>query len=320
MIDKLANNISKVIVGKNEEIEKILAAFISGGHVLIEDIPGVGKTSLSKAIARSIDLKYSRIQFTPDLMPFDVIGISIYSKLSDDFIFKPGAVFSNILLADEINRASPKTQSSLLEAMGEFQITVDDKKYKLDKPSFVIATQNPSNYEGTFPLPEAQLDRFMIKISLGYPSYEDELRLLLKNDLIEDSNLLKAVFDKSEFLSIMDDVTKVFVDKSISRYILDIISKTRSNENVVLGCSPRASKSLQSIVKGVAYLKNRNYVIPEDVIYIAKEVLSHRIMLSPKAKYNNILEVDVIDQIIKETEIPKVSSERILWRIGRFLL
>ncbi|MGB3365908.1 MAG: MoxR family ATPase [Acidaminobacteraceae bacterium] len=307
MINKLIENISKVIVGKNEETKKILAAFISGGHVLIEDIPGVGKTSLSKSIASSIDLKYSRIQFTPDIMPFDVIGISIYSTSSDDFIFKPGAVFSNILLADEINRASPKTQSSLLEAMGEAQITVDDKKYELDKPFFVIATQNPSDYEGTFPLPEAQLDRFMIKVSLGYPSYEDELRLLTNDNVLDDASMLDTIFEKKELLHMMNEVKEVFIDKSLSMYILDIITKTRSHKDLSLGASPRASKSFQSIVKGVAYINDRSYVIPEDIIYIAKDVLAHRIMLSPKAKYNNILACEIIDEIIRGTDIPNVS-------------
>lgn len=307
MIDKLIDNISKVIVGKNEEIKKILAAFISGGHVLIEDIPGVGKTSLSKSIASSIDLKYSRIQFTPDLMPFDVIGISIYSSTNSEFIFKAGAIFSNILLADEINRASPKTQSSLLEAMGESQITIDDKKYELDKPFFVIATQNPSDYEGTFPLPEAQLDRFMIKLSLGYPSYEDELRLLTNDNILDNTSLLETVFEKKELLRIMGEVDDVFVDRSLSKYILDIVSKTRLHKDVSLGASPRASKSFQMLVKGVAYINDRSYVIPEDIIYIAKDVLAHRIILNSKARYNKVLASDVIDQIIKETDVPRVS-------------
>lgn len=311
MIDKLIDNISKVIVGKNEEIKKILAAFISGGHVLIEDIPGVGKTSLSKSIANSINLKYSRIQFTPDLMPFDVIGISIYSSSSDEFIFKAGAVFSNILLADEINRASPKTQSSLLEAMGEGQITVDDIKYKLDKPFFVIATQNPSDYAGTFPLPEAQIDRFMIKISLGYPNYEDELRLLTATNVLEDASMLECIFEKSDLLRIMAEVEDVFIDKSISKYILDIVYRTRNHDDVSLGVSPRASKSLQKIVKGVAYINARSYVIPEDINYIAREVLAHRIILSSKAKYNNIKALDIIDKIIMETDIPKVSVAKL---------
>lgn len=309
MIDKLIDNISKVIVGKDEEIKKILAAFISGGHVLIEDIPGVGKTSLSKAIAASINLKYSRIQFTPDLMPFDVIGVSIYSASSDDFIFKPGAVFSNILLADEINRASPKTQSSLLEAMGESQITVDDKKYKLDRPFFVIATQNPSNYEGTFPLPEAQLDRFMIKISIGYPSYDDELKLLSDENIISDASKLKSIFQKEELIQIIDEVEDVFIDPSISRYILDIIYRTRKHESISLGCSPRASKSFQMICKGIAYINSRNYVIPEDVKYIAKEVLAHRIVLKAKSRYKGETSLEIIDEIIKETDIPRVSVE-----------
>ena len=310
MIDKLIDNISKVIVGKDEKIRKILAAFISGGHVLIEDIPGVGKTSLSKALAASINLKYSRIQFTPDLMPFDVIGISIYSSTEDNFIFKPGAIFSNILLADEINRASPKTQSSLLEAMGESQITVDDNKYELERPFFVIATQNPSDYEGTFPLPEAQLDRFMIKISLGYPNYDDELKLLTDKTVLESSSMLDSIFEKEELSRIMDEVKDVFIDKSISKYILDLISKTRDHESISLGCSPRASKSFQMIAKGVAYINNRNYVIPEDVIYIAKEVLAHRIILTPKARYNSVLSIEIIDEIIRVTDIPRVSVSK----------
>ena len=309
-MDKLIKNISRVIVGKEEQIKKILAALISEGHVLIEDIPGVGKTSLSKAIARSINLNYSRIQFTPDLMPSDVIGISIYSTSRENFIFKPGAVFTNILLADEINRASPKTQSSLLEAMGEGQITVDDKTYKLEKPFFVIATQNPSEYEGTFPLPKAQLDRFMIRLSLGYPSYEEELRLLTSSEILADPSMLDYVFEKDQLLNIIEEVKDVFVDKSISRYIMDIILKTRNMEGILLGASPRAAKSLQMIAKGVAYMNGRTYVIPEDVAYIGRDVLSHRIVLSQRSRYEGISSFDLIGQIIEETDIPKVSVEK----------
>lgn len=309
-MDKIIENISRVIVGKEEQIKKILAALISEGHVLIEDIPGVGKTSLSKAIARSINLNYSRIQFTPDLMPSDVIGISIYSTSRENFIFKAGAVFTNILLADEINRASPKTQSSLLEAMGEGQITVDDKTYKLEKPFFVIATQNPSEYEGTFPLPKAQLDRFMIRLSLGYPSYEDELRLLTSSEILADPSMLDYVFEKGQLLNIIEQVKDVFVDKSISRYIMDIIIKTRNMEGILLGASPRAAKSLQMIAKGVAYMNGRTYVIPEDVAYIGRDVLSHRIVLSQRSRYEGISSYELIGQIIEETDIPKVSVEK----------
>lgn len=307
MIEKLIDNISKVIVGKEDQITKIVAAFISGGHVLIEDIPGVGKTSLSKALARSIDVDYSRVQFTPDLMPSDILGITIYSKEREGFLFNKGPIFSNIVLADEINRASPKSQSSLLEAMEERQITMDGKIYGLESPFLVIGTQNPVDYEGTFPLPEAQLDRFMIRISLGYPEFSQELRLLTDDDGVYQIEDISSVMGKDDFADVIDKVKKVNVSESVSRYILDIVTGTRSHHDAVLGCSPRASKNLQSMAKGIAYIRGRDYVIPEDVQQVATEVLSHRVILRAEARYRGVSQSDFIQEIVKNTKIPKVT-------------
>lgn len=307
MIDRLIGNISKVIVGKETEITKIVAAFISGGHVLIEDIPGVGKTSLSKALAKSIDVDYSRVQFTPDLMPSDILGITIYSKERERFLFNKGPIFSNIVLADEINRASPKSQSSLLEAMEERQVTMDGEVYGLSSPFLVIGTQNPVDYEGTFPLPEAQLDRFMIRISLGYPEFSQELKLLTGDEDVYELENINSVMNQEDFLEILKNVKDVKVSESISRYILDLVTSTRNHHDVVLGCSPRASKNLQNIAKGIAYISNRDYVIPEDVQNIAVQVLAHRVILRAEARYRGVTQNGFIEEIVKNTKIPKVT-------------
>lgn len=300
----IRENINTVIKGKPEVVKLTLTVLLAEGHLLLEDVPGVGKTTLANAIAKSIDCSFSRIQFTPDTLPSDVTGCSIYNMKTGEFDFVPGAVMNNIILADEINRTSPKTQACLLEVMQERQVTVDSKTMPLERPFMVIATQNPSDFLGTYILPEAQLDRFMLRLSIGYPSSNDESIML--SDMLKGitNENLKAVATKEDVIKMQDEVKKVSVCKDINDYAVAITSATRDNENISLGASPRATISLIRAAQAAAFIDGRDYVIPDDIQYLAPFALSHRIVLSTSAKISNITEESIIENIIKNTKVP----------------
>lgn len=306
LIEKIVDNIEKVIIGKREEIYNIMKGMIAGGHILIEDVPGVGKTTLIKAIKESLNLSYSRIQFTPDLLPSDITGISIYNASTGKFSFNKGPIFSNIVLADEINRTSPKTQSALLEVMEEMQVSEGGVTYELEKPFFIMATENPIEYEGTFSLPEAQLDRFMIKVHLGYPSKMDEVYIL---NLYREENplsILEAVASKEDIINLQEQVRKIKVNNEINKYIINIIEVTRNHKDIVLGASTRASLALLRIAQATAFIKGREYVIPEDIKENVKLVLSHRLILTNGSAARNMTADNVLDEIMKFVSTPKV--------------
>ncbi len=306
IIKNILNNIESVIIGKNEAVEDILKGIMAGGHILIEDVPGVGKTTLIKALAKSINLSFSRIQFTPDLLPSDITGISIYNKQEMEFQFKKGPIFSNIVLADEINRTSPKTQSALLEVMEERQVSEGNYTYKLDRPFVVLATQNPVEYEGTFLLPEAQLDRFIIKVRVGYPSRQQEINILEIYRKKEPLEELVPVASGRDILYLQKMVKEIRVAADINRYIVDIVNATRSNNYISLGASPRASLSLLRIAQSTALLKGRSYVIPEDVKENIIPVLGHRIIISSLGKSKGYSQESLLEQLINKVSVPKV--------------
>ncbi|MDI6861062.1 MAG: MoxR family ATPase [Caldisericia bacterium] len=305
-INLLIKNISKVIVGKDEAIKKAIITLISGGHLLIEDVPGVGKTMLAKSIAKSINLDFKRIQFTPDLLPSDIIGITVYNEKTKEFEFKKGPIFSNIILADEINRSTPKTQSALLEAMEERQVTVDGITYPLNEPFFVIATENPIEYEGTFPLPEAQLDRFFMKIEIGYPNKEDEILLLSRVQLKHPIEDLEEVIKKEEIVEIQKEVKKVYIDESLKEYIVNLGKELREDDDIYLGPSPRSLIILMRVSQGKAYIEGRDFVVPDDIKSLFESVMSHRIILKPESKLKGITEKEVIERAIQRVEVPIV--------------
>ncbi|AOT73285.1 hypothetical protein Gferi_24310 [Geosporobacter ferrireducens] len=301
-------NMETVVVGKQEAIEKIVIALLCRGHILIEDVPGVGKTTLAQALARSIDCSFSRIQFTPDLIPSDLLGVSIYNQKEGVFQFIKGPIHSQIILADEINRTSPKTQSSLLEVMQEQQITVDGTTYKISDPFMVIATQNPIEYEGTFPLPEAQLDRFLFKITLGYPSLQEEIKVIQRKQDPEKFHQLEPVVSPIEISAAREAVEGIYVDGSIEEYIVKLIRATREDEHILLGASPRAAAGLYHAAKAYAYIKKRSYLLPDDVKNIIYSALTHRLIMTPEAKFKGYKSIDVIESIIKKVNVPLVRS------------
>ncbi|MGB9813811.1 MAG: AAA family ATPase [Thermovenabulum sp.] len=303
-IKDVLNNIEKVVIGKTHVIELLLTALLADGHVLLEDVPGVGKTLMAKAIARSLDLEFKRIQFTPDMLPQDVLGINIYNQKTGDFVFNAGPIMTNILLADEINRATPRTQSSLLEAMEERQFTVDGVTRKLKAPFLVIATQNPVEMEGTFPLPEAQLDRFIMKVDMGYPQLEEEKLILRRFGMENPLDEIKPVLNGMELLAMREQVKKVNFDESLENYMLTIVRETRNHPAVKLGASPRASLLFYRCAKAFAAIKGRDYVIPDDIKYLAKPVLNHRLVLNYESVIKNYKPVDVLDDILKNTPVP----------------
>ena len=300
---EIMDNIKKVIKGKDDVIEKVLIATLSKGHILIEDVPGVGKTTLANALAQSMDLSYKRVQFTPDLMPSDIIGINIYDKNTGDFSFKKGPIFNHIFLADEINRTSPKTQSSLLQAMEEGEVSTDNKDYILEEPFMVLATQNPLEYQGTFPLPEAQLDRFLMKISIGYPKEDFEMEILNNYENINPKNL-NAVANKEDILGMQKKVESLVAHRDIIKYIVEISNATRNSKNIQLGISPRASIDLLKAAKSKAFLENRDYVIPDDVKEMVIPVFNHRIILSPEARIERKTPEAILKGLLKTIFVP----------------
>jgi MoxR-like ATPase len=306
IIEKIVDNVEKVIIGKRAEIINIMKGILADGHILIEDVPGVGKTTLIKAITKSVNLTFSRIQFTPDLLPSDIIGVSIYNAKVNDFEFKKGPIFANIILADEINRTSPKTQSALLEVMEEKQVSEGINTYFLKRPFIVMATQNPIEYEGTFPLPEAQLDRFMIKVKIGYPSEYDEVSILNIYKEEEPLNNLQAVASAEDIIEIQKLVRKVHVNNDLNKYIVNIVNATRHNKSLALGASTRASLALQRISQATALIKGRDYVIPEDIKENVKLVLSHRLIPTSSAKANKHNSDSIISEVLNTIQVPKV--------------
>ena len=305
LLTQIVDNVEKVIVGKREEIEMVLVALMCGSHVLIEDIPGTGKTSLVSALSRSIACEFSRIQFTPDILPSDITGFSVYNQKNASFEYRPGAVMSNLVLADEINRTSPKTQSSLLEVMEEKQVTVDGHTLPMANPFMVIATQNPIEYLGTFPLPEAQLDRFFIRISLGYPTAVQECEMLTRFQGRSPIETLEPVATGEQIIEIQQEVEQVFVSDLIIGYIVMIVSATRKNPLILLGASPRSSIALLKAAKAWAFYNGREYVLPDDVQKMAPYVLSHRVKLKQEAIGDNLSAVEVIQGIVAQTKVPR---------------
>lgn len=303
-VQRVIGNVEKVIVGKGEAVAFSLIAVICRGHVLIEDVPGVGKTVLTKAIARSIGCSFKRIQFTPDLLPSDVTGVSIYNQKTGNFEFRAGPIMAQIVLADEINRATPKTQSALLEAMEEGQVTVDGVSYRLPQPFMVMATQNPIEYEGTFPLPEAQLDRFMMNISLGYPKPTDEMNILDSQQHHHPLDDLVQIMTADELVQIQQQVRAVHVDPSIREYIVATTNATRNHANIYLGASPRGSLALFRAAQALAAMRGRGYVIPDDVKLLAKPTLAHRIIVKPEARVRAITSTAILEEILETIPIP----------------
>ncbi|MCL2853313.1 MAG: MoxR family ATPase [Defluviitaleaceae bacterium] len=304
MLQDIITNVERIIIGKRESIELAMCSFLCKGHVLIEDVPGVGKTSLVYAIAKSLDCSFRRIQFTPDILPSDITGFSIYNQKTGEFEYRPGAIMAQIVLADEINRTSPKTQSSLLEVMEENQVTVDGKTYAVMQPFIVFATQNPVEYLGTYPLPEAQLDRFFMRISLGYPEAAEESRMLSR---FKESSLIKgleSVANAAQLERAQAEVCKIHVDDKINDYIVSISRMTRNSFHVVLGASPRASLCLYRAAQAWAYYNDRDYVIPDDVIKMAMPVLEHRLVLKQEAKLKKITAETVISDALKSVKTP----------------
>jgi len=304
---EIVDNVSKVIVGKQPVIEQALAAVIAKGHILIEDVPGVGKTMLAKSISSSIGCSFKRIQFTPDLLPSDIVGVSIYNQSTREFQFRPGPVMAQIVLVDEINRATPKTQSALLEAMEELQVSVDGVTRPLEQPFIVMATQNPIEYEGTFPLPEAQLDRFLMRISLGYPSFTDELSVIEQQEKTHPIDELEAVASPEDVIKLQKAAQNIYVDTAVREYIVGLIEATRNHEDVFLGASPRASLGMFRAVRGMAILRDRDYAIPDDVKELAYAVLAHRLILSPAARMRGLHTGQVIDGLLESVAVPGVS-------------
>ena len=302
----IVENMETVIAGKEDVVELTVMALIAQGHVLIEDVPGTGKTSLVSTLAKSVDCGYNRIQFTPDVMPSDVTGFSIYNQKSGEFEFRKGAAMSNIVLADEINRASAKTQSAMLEIMEEKQVTVDSNTYLMEKPYMVLATQNPIEQLGTYQLPEAQIDRFMIKFSIGYPSFKDEVRVIMTGEKAKAE--IRPVISKDEIVHLIDDCRRVIVSETVSSYIVSLITATRNHEDIRLGSSPRGSISLYALSRAGALYQGRNYVMPDDVRVLAPYVLGHRIMLTHKAQTEKKTGTGIIEEIVKNVVVPTDSA------------
>ncbi|WP_059174263.1 MoxR family ATPase [Bacillus sp. FJAT-27445] len=303
-IERILANIEKVMTGKRKVAELSLVALLAEGHVLLEDVPGVGKTMMVRALAKSVGATFKRIQFTPDLLPSDVTGVSIYNPKEMEFQFRPGPIMGNIILADEINRTSPKTQSALLEGMEESSVTIDGVTHRLEKPFFVMATQNPIEYEGTYPLPEAQLDRFLLKMKMGYPEIHEEMEVLNRAQKTPPIEELEPVVSLEELRTLQKEIKNVFVEETIKRYIVDISNRTRIHENVYLGASPRGSIGLMKAAQAYAFICGRDFVLPDDIQFLAPYVLSHRIIMKSEAKFEGITAEEIINRIVARVPVP----------------
>jgi len=306
LVRDIQENIERVIVGKSQVIQLILIALLAGGHVLIEDVPGVGKTTLVSCLARSLNLSFKRIQFTPDILPSDITGFTMYNMKTGEMEFKPGMIMSQVILADEINRTSPKTQASLLEVMEEHQVTVDGKTYPVPQPFIVLATQNPIEYIGTFPLPEAQLDRFFIKVSIGYPTKREEMFILSRFQTQNPIKDLKPIANAQQILELQQQVRRVNVAEGIKEYIAELVAYTREHQDLTLGASPRGAIALMRASQAYAMLDGRNYVIPDDVQKMVVPVLSHRLILKPEARLKNMTPERILKSILNSAYVPVI--------------
>ena len=310
-IDRITQNVGRVIIGKDDAVRLAMVALLSRGHILVEDVPGVGKTMLARSLAITTGCEFKRVQFTPDLLPSDVTGASVYNQQIGQFEYRPGPVMAQVVLADEINRATPKTQSALLEAMGEQQVTVEGITHPLPDPFMVIATQNPIEYEGTFPLPEAQLDRFFMRIALGYPDPADEVAIMDGREATDPIDLLESSCSPSDINDLQQYTDSVYIDDLIKQYIVEIANATRTHPDTTLGVSPRASINLMKGAKAFAMLQGRDYVIPDDVKAIAVPVMSHRVLLSPSARMRGVNQSDIVSEALRQSPVPGAAGGRV---------
>ena len=306
---RIIENVDRVIIGKTTVVEQALTALAAEGHLLVEDVPGVGKTMLAKSIAQSVGCSFKRIQFTPDLLPSDVTGISVYNQQREEFEFREGPIMAQVVLADEINRATPKTQSALLEAMEEHQVTVDGVTHHLGSPFLVMATQNPIEYEGTFPLPEAQLDRFLMRVSLGYPEFAEEISIIEYQEQEHPIDSLGAVASPEDVVELQVAARGVYVDQLVRQYIVSLTEASRRHGEVALGASPRASLGLFRASRALALIKERDYVIPDDVQLLAPAVIAHRLVLTPSARMRGVQAAAVVEELIQTTPVPGASRQ-----------
>jgi MoxR-like ATPase len=303
-LDRVAASLAKVVHAPAETLRLTVLCLIAEGHLIIEDFPGVGKTMLAKALARSLDVDFSRLQFTPDLLPSDVTGVNVFDQRTNEFEFRAGPVFAHVLLVDEINRASPKTQSALLEAMQEAQVTIDGESYPLERPFMVLATQNPIEYEGTYPLPEAQLDRFTMRLSLGYPPLAEEARMLNEQTTAPPLETLLPVASTAEILAAIDDARAIYVEESLNRYVVAVLRHTRASPRLALGASPRSGIALLRVAKARALAEGRDFVLPDDVKAIAAPVLAHRLILAPEARSAGLTAEELVQEAVEQTPVP----------------
>ncbi|MCE7859999.1 MAG: MoxR family ATPase [Chloroflexi bacterium CFX2] len=309
--ERIVSSLEKVIVGKRQSLELVVIGLLCQGHILIEDVPGVGKTVLARSLARSLDCVFNRIQFTPDMLPSDVTGVSIYNQQKNEFEFRPGPIIGQIILADEINRATPKTQAALLEAMEERQVTVDGVTHSMPKPFIVLATQNPIEYEGTFPLPEAQLDRFLLRLRLGYPSINDEIRIMEDQKIQHPLEALTSVATGEDVIRMSEAIRQVYVSNAVKRYIVELSTRTRQSQDVYLGASPRGSLFLSRAAQARAALHGRDHVLPDDIKALAVPVLAHRIIVSAAARLRDLGSDRIVQEIILATPVPGGTYEAV---------